>query len=217
MSGEPGQSGAGPDGATRKVLILFAHPAIGRSEANRVMFEAAGKLPGVTAIDLYGEYPTYDIDIDREQQRLLDHDVVVFQYPFYWYSTPSLLKEWQDLVLEYGFAYGESGNRLSGKIFLSALTAAGAEADYQNDGSNLFSLRELLQPLEQTANLCGMIYLPPFVLFRSRSARQEGRIEPHVRQWLDLLQALRDDKIDIRACQPLALLNSWSATGTGAN
>lgn len=209
---------AAPAGAAaRRVLVLFAHPAIGRSEVNSVMFEAARRLPGVTAVDLYGEYPTYDIDIDREQQRLLAHDVVIFQYPFYWYSTPSLLKEWQDLVLEYGFAYGESGSRLSGKIFLSALTAAGAEADYQNDGLNLFSVRELLQPLEQTANLCGMIYLPPFVLFRSRSARKEGRVESHVRQWVDLLQALRDDSINIATCQPLALLNTWSEAGAGAD
>ena len=61
----------------------------------------------VTLVDLYGEYPDYRIDIDREQQRLRDHDVVVFMFPLYWYSTPSMLKEWQDLVLEHGWAYGQ--------------------------------------------------------------------------------------------------------------
>ncbi|MCV5371612.1 NAD(P)H-dependent oxidoreductase, partial [Escherichia coli] len=90
----------------KKVLILFAHPSQHRSEVNTPLFKEAQKIEGVTCVDLYGEYPRFNINIDREQQRLREHDVVIFQFPLYWYSTPAILKEWQDLVLEYGFAYG---------------------------------------------------------------------------------------------------------------
>ena len=95
-----------------RILVLFAHPSLDRSEVNAELLRATRGREGVTVVDLYGEYPNYRIDIDREQQRLRDHDVVVFMFPLYWYSTPALLKEWQDLVLEYGFAYGQDGTEL---------------------------------------------------------------------------------------------------------
>ena len=88
----------------KKVLILFAHPSQNRSEINVPLFNASKGFDHVTTVDLYAEYPNFRIDIDKEQQRLRDHDVIVFMFPLYWYSTPSLLKEWQDLVLEYGCA-----------------------------------------------------------------------------------------------------------------
>ncbi|MGH1360297.1 MAG: NAD(P)H-dependent oxidoreductase [Burkholderiaceae bacterium] len=187
----------------KKILVLFAHPAIGRSEINRPMLGAARRLDGVTVVDLYAEYPDFDINIDQEQERLLAHDVIVFQFPLYWYSTPSLLKEWQDLVLEYGFAYGKGGNKLAGKVFLTALTAGGSKEAYQKTGDNLFTIRELLQPLEQTAHLCQMTYLPPFVLFRSRSAQAEGRVASHVTEWTRLLTDLRDQQADVPALRSL--------------
>lgn len=174
----------------QRVLILFAHPSLHRSEVNRYLFEASANRDHVTLVDLYAEYPTYLIDIETEQQRLRDHDVVVFMFPLYWYSTPSILKQWQDLVLEYGFAYGPRGNALHGKTFLCALTAGGPEKAYHSDGYNHFTIRELLQPLEQTAALTGMHYLPPFALFGSRTATEEGRIGAHIAQWEKLLELL---------------------------
>ena len=77
------------------VLVLFAHPAIRKSRVNRRLVEAARGIDGVTVNDLYEAYPDLDIDVPREQQLLSDHDVVVMQHPFYWYSTPSSLKEGQ--------------------------------------------------------------------------------------------------------------------------
>ena len=146
----------------------------------------------MTFADLYADYPDFQIDIDREQARLLEHDVIVFMHPLYWYSTPAILKEWQDLVLEHGFAYWAGGAALHGKIFLDALTAGGAEAAYCAEGYNYFSIRELLHPLEQTAALCGMLYLPPFALFEARTAVDEGRDDAHVADWVRVLEALRD-------------------------
>ena len=172
------------------------------------MVAEAKKVPGITFVDLYAEYPDFQIDIDREQERLLDHDVIVFQHPLYWYSTPAILKEWQDLVLEHGFAYGSKGTALHGKILFNALSAGGSEAAYRSEGYNHFTLRELLHPLEQTALLCGMIYLAPFALFGSRTAFEEGRLDKHVADWVQVLEALRDDRLDIERAQALPRLNS---------
>ncbi|MDO6460960.1 NAD(P)H-dependent oxidoreductase [Granulosicoccaceae sp. 1_MG-2023] len=193
--------------APQKVLILFAHPAPHRSQANRPMLRAAAHLPGVTLIDLYAHYPDFAIDIDAEQARLREHDVVIFQFPLYWYSTPSILKEWQDLVLEYGFAYGQDGDALHDKLFLCAVTAGGLASAYKSGEGRNKSLRELLMPLEHMATLCGMQYLPPFALFGSRTAPEEGRIASHVSDWTRLLRALTRHELPISSLQDLPLLN----------
>jgi len=191
----------------KKILLLFAHPSQHRSEVNAAMFKSAQSLDFVTAVDLYAEYPRFNIDIDKEQQRLTNHDIVIFQFPLYWYSTPAILKEWQDLVLEYGFAYGTDGNALTGKNFLCAITAGGKKEAYCAQGYNHFNLRELLQPLEQTATLTGMKYLPPFALYSSRSATAENRVAQHLTQWQNLLHALHQDKISTEDTQTLITLN----------
>ncbi|MCG8079806.1 MAG: NAD(P)H-dependent oxidoreductase, partial [Candidatus Thiodiazotropha taylori] len=123
-------------------------------------------------------------------------------------STPAILKEWQDLVLEHDFAYGSKGTALHGKLFFNALSAGGSEAAYRAEGYNHFTIRELLQPMEQMASLCGMRYLPPFALFGARTAVDEGRIGQHIDAWIELLKALRDQKLDIETAQKLAGLNS---------
>ena len=174
----------------RKVLVLFAHPAQTRSEVNVPLFADAQAIEHVTAVDLYAEYPDFNIDIEREQQQLVDHDIIIFLYPLYWYSTPSILKEWQDLVLEYGFAYGQEGTALKGKQFLCAISAGGKEEAYQTDGFNHFTIRQLLQPLEQMASITHMTYLAPFALFGSRTAQEEHRISDHRRKWTTLLNKL---------------------------
>jgi len=180
----------------RKVLVLFAHPAHRHSVVNNAMGKVAQGLDNVTFADLYGEYPRMKIDIDREQVRLAEHDALVFQFPLMWYSTPSILKEWQDLVLEYGYAYGEGGDRLKDMPFLPVVSAGGPQTAYHPDGFNNFDLRTFLAPLEQTANLCKMRFMPPFVLFGALKAPGDTRLETHLGAYRDLLIALRDETFD---------------------
>ena len=190
-----------------RVLVLFAHPGQRHSKINVAMAKAARSVEGITFVDLYAEYPTFNIDIDLEQARLLEHDVLVLQFPIYWYSTPSLVKEWQDLVLEYGFAYGHDGDRLKGKRLLIAATAGGDEQAYNPQGRNHFSFRTLLSPLEQTANLCQMEFVPPFVLFSASKAALDGRAGQHLGDYRAILEALRDDRFDFAAARHFDVLH----------
>ena len=88
----------------KKILVLFAHPAFHKSRINIKLIDTIRDMEGVTINDLYETYPDFYIDVNREKQLLLDHDIIVWQHPFYWYSSPAILKEWMDLVLEHGFA-----------------------------------------------------------------------------------------------------------------
>ena len=191
-----------------KVLIYYAHPGHKHSNANRAMLDRAKSIDDIGILDLYATYPRFDINIDREQRRLLEVDVVVIQCPLFWYSTPALIKEWEDLVLEHGFAYGEGGDKLAGKKLLLAVTAAGPEEAYTPEGYQHYPIRTFLTPLEQTARLCHMQFVPPLVLYASLKAPGAGKLEPHVRAYGELLEAIRDDRFDFEAVAPLDVLTS---------
>lgn len=147
-----------------RILILFAHPSLQTSRIHRRLLGGADGLEGVTFHDLYQRYPEFDVDVKAEQELLVGHDVIVWQHPFFWYSVPPLLKQWIDLVLEHGWAYGSGGDALRGKSVLSVISAGGPDEAYRAGGYNRFSFRQFLRPLEQTARLCGMRYLPPWIV-----------------------------------------------------
>lgn len=182
-------------GNLNRILILFAHPALEKSWVNRRLIQAVRGIDSITIHDLYEHYPNFHIDVKLEQELLLAHDILVFQHPFYWYSSPAILKEWQDLVLEHGFAYGHKGTALRGKKFLSAITTGGSEQAYCRQGHNYFTVRELLAPFEQTAHLCGMEYLPPFVIQGTHELREPQQIIKHAEDYCKTLIALRDNAI----------------------
>ena len=181
------------------LIVYYAHPGHKYSTANKQMVAEARKVDGITFVDLYAEYPRFEINIDREQQRLLDHDVVLLQFPMFWYSTPSLLKEWIDLVLEHGFAYGHNGDKLTGKCMVLAVTAAGNQEAYTQQGYQHYPIRTFLTPLEQTAKLCHMEFSAPYVLYGSLAAEERGELQQHVDGYRRLLEAIRDDRYDFEA------------------
>jgi glutathione-regulated potassium-efflux system ancillary protein KefG len=190
-----------------RVLVLFAHPALEKSRVNRRLAERAYVLDGVSFHDLYEAYPDFDVDVKREQSLLLAHDTVVLQHPFYWYQAPALVKQWEDLVLEHGWAYGTGGTALRGKRLLSAVTTGGGEAAYRADGLNRFTVRQLLAPVEQTAHLCGMDYPPPFVIHGTHRLDAAG-IARAADEYALFLAALRDDRVDFEAARALPRINA---------
>lgn len=185
--------------AAQRVLILFAHPALQKSHVNRRLAAAVRELPGVTFHDLYEAYPDFNVDVDREQKTLLEHDVIIFQHPFYWYSCPALLKEWMDLVLEFGFAYGPGGTQLQGKTCLSAISTGGPEKAYARSGQNYFTIHELLAPIEQTARLCRMDWLPPFVIHSSLN-KDYARFQEESVRYAAMVKDLRDGTFNRPRC-----------------
>jgi glutathione-regulated potassium-efflux system ancillary protein KefG len=190
----------------KRILVLFAHPALEKSRINQQMIKAIENLDGVWLNNLYENYPDFYIDIVREQQLLQLHDIIIWHHPFYWYSAPSLLKEWFDLVLQHGFAYGATGNALEGKAALSVVTTGGQKEVYSESGRNQFTVNQFLVPYKQSANLCRMEYLPPFVVHGSHTMGKTS-IDKIASQYKNLLIALRDDQIDYKDASQLEYLN----------
>lgn len=192
-----------------RVLNYFAHPAVSHSIVNVQLKAVAEATNDVTFVDLYAKYPRFQIDVEHEQQLLLEHDIIVFQFPIYWYSSPSIIKEWLDLVLVNGFAFGVDGDKLSGKRFLLSLTTGGSENDYSSSGYQNFELRQFLRPFEQTANLCNMNFTAPYVLYQALHADTNGALETHVSGYKKLLETMGDDTFDFDA---IASLDTFDAS-----
>jgi glutathione-regulated potassium-efflux system ancillary protein KefG len=192
----------------KKILILFAHPRFEKSINNRMLVNNIPVSPDITFHDLYELYPDFNIDTEREKRLLTEHDVVIWQHPFYWYSSPPLMKQWIDMVLEFGWAYGPGGKNLQGKIVFNTITSGGQRSAYSSDGYNRFTIRELLAPFEQTARLCKMTYLPPFALHGTHRVTREEVLQTsdHYRQ---LLENLMNDNIPIDTLKSYPYLNDW--------
>lgn len=175
-----------------RILILFAHPAFHKSRVNQRLVEEISNLDGITFHDLYASYPDFHIHVKEEQELLMQHKIIVWHHPFYWYSAPAILKEWIDLVLQHGWAYGSKGNMLKGKYVFSAITAGGGHQAYEENGYNGYTIQQFMVPFRQTAKLCKMIYLPPFAVLGTHLL-QEADIREHAQKYRQLLISLRDN------------------------
>ncbi len=152
-------------------------------------------MEGVTVNNLYENYPDFFIKVKKEQNLLVEHDIIIWHHPFYWYSAPAIIKEWMDLVLEHGFAYGMEGKALEGKMAFSVISTGGKKEVYCKEGRNHFTINQFLAPFNQAANLCGMTYLPPFVVHGSHTISDE-EIDKFTQVYHDLIVLLRDEKIN---------------------
>ena len=189
------------------ILILFAHPAFEHSRTQRALVAAASNLPGVTLHDLYEAYPTFHVDRLAEQALLRRHDIIIFQHPLYWFSAPALLKQWQDVVLEHGWAYGEDGLQLSGKVALHAVSTSAAEFEPEHGSGPTCSVRQFLSPWETTAQLCGMRFLAPFVVHGFRVDSHPELLLEKAANYRALLEALRDGRVDLDKAAARPALN----------
>ena len=192
----------------KKILINFAHPARARSKINNALRSAVEDLENVTFNDLYANYPDFLIDVKREQRLCENHDVIIFQHPFYWYSTPSIMKEWLDLVLEHGWAYGSQAKALKGKLFLQAITAGGDDSTYQKEGYNEFTIGDLTSPYRATAKLCKMEWLPPFVVLGVHRRLPDEKVQAHAEDYRRTVIALRDGTLDTQQARQGQYINS---------
>ena len=182
----------------KKTLVVLAHPGMEKTSiANKIIIEKIRTLAGVKIKDLYQEYPSFKFNIEAEQAALIEAELVIFQFPFYWYGVPGILKEWMDKVFTHGFAFGSTGDKLKGKQFLASTTVGGPEDAYKAGGYNNFPIVDLLKPLQQMASLTGMKYNTPLVSHNmiyvpgvyNKKEEVEQRAREHAQRLCDYITA----------------------------
>ncbi|MFD1418659.1 NAD(P)H-dependent oxidoreductase [Companilactobacillus keshanensis] len=141
-----------------KTLIIVSHPEIDNSQTQQFLHEGS-KKKGVLWHHIEG---LEKIDVLKEQKLLTEADRIIFQFPLYWYSSPSGLKKWEDLVLTRNFIYGDKNYPLEGKEFGLVVTTGLPLKDFKKGASENFSLDELMTPYRAIADKAKMIVLPIF-------------------------------------------------------
>lgn len=191
----------------KNILVIMAHPKFEHSRIMKGMVNEVQDMANVTIRDLYELYPDFNINVQTEQELLLLADLLVWMHPVYWYAAPPLLKQWIDLVLEFNWAYGPRGNYLRGKLVFSAISTGGTDAAYQADGKHGHKLIDFLLPFRQTANLCGMRYLPPFHIGGTHEIEA-----PQIKQEAESLKSLLNtlsQSADLSQIETLSKLNHF--------
>ncbi|PSL49519.1 Kef-type potassium/proton antiporter accessory protein (CPA2 family) [Chitinophaga niastensis] len=189
-----------------KVLINFAHPALEKSRVHAQLLKTIKGIPGITFNDLYEQYPDLDINVAREQKLMEQHDIILMQHPFYWYSAPAIVKQWIDLVLEHGWAYGHTGKALQGKYFSNIISTGGQEGAYHPQGHHAHTVHDFLLPFIQTALLCNMQYAAPYVIFGVHRMDTLD-IKEQAQQLGHVLELLRDERFDLSPLPKLEYMN----------
>lgn len=141
----------------KNTLVVSGHTNLDESFANKIILdELQMLLPEAEFIFLDRLYPNFQINVPVEQQYLTKAEVIVLQFPFFWYGIPSLMKKWMEDVFVHGFSHGSTGNKLHGKKLIVSFTSGAPQEMYRNGGLQNYTIEEFLPPLKQFANLCGM-------------------------------------------------------------
>jgi len=194
-----------------RVLIIFAHPLFEKSHAHKALVSHIPESDYITMRDLYELYPEFNINVKNEQNALEQHDIIILQHPMYWYSCPPILKQWIDLVLEYNWAYGSKGNALQGKFLFQTITTGGKKENYNSKGKDRFTIYELLEPFNQTAQVCKMIYLPPYVIHGTHEMVEKD-YENAAKEYNAVLTFLIHNELPVKGILDQTYLNDWFQT-----
>lgn len=144
----------------KKTLIVVGHPYWGGSTANKAIVDVLqGQCDNVTVSNLYELYGDGPIDVAAEQQKLVEADQIVLQFPIMWYSCPSLMHKWMEQILSYGFAYGVEGDKLKGKRLLASFTSASTADMYSVYGAQGMTIDDLMPAYPAISRYCGMQWM----------------------------------------------------------
>ena len=142
----------------KNILVVSGHTDLNDSVANKNILEELKKLLPNAEIDLLSElYPSYKIDVKKEQEKLVNADIIVLQYPLFWYSMPSILEKWMEDTFIFGFSHGDGGDKLKGKKLIVSLTTGAPEENYIDEKLG-YDIEEYLHPIKKSCRMCQLEY-----------------------------------------------------------
>lgn len=141
----------------KNVLIISGHTDLATSVANKTIIETLeARLPQAEIVKLDELYPNFKINVEAEQLRLLRADIIVLQFPVFWYSAPSILERWMEETFQHGFSHGSTGNKLKGKKLVLSFTTGAPESMYRHKGPMGYTIDEFLPCYKAACRLCQM-------------------------------------------------------------
>jgi NAD(P)H dehydrogenase (quinone) len=145
------------------------------------------------ATDMNGFAP----DVEAELAKLESADLMIWQFPLWWFSVPGILKGWVDKVFAFGRVYGrgrfyETG-LYRGKRALLSLTTGGAEQAYLSDGFN-GDINGILRPIQRgVLEFVGFDVLKPQIAWAPAHISEEER-RVYLREWRERLTRIAEEE-----------------------
>ena len=140
-----------------KVLVIFAHTYYNDSKVNRKLLESIRNFNNVKIHNLNEVYKDNKItkeNVIDEIALLKEYDKIIFQFPLFWFSVPSLLKEWEDTVLHNLLHSTDDEKKfLENKIFKIITTTGGEKSFYD---SLDYNINALLSPITTSFKQFGL-------------------------------------------------------------
>ena len=121
-------------------------------------------------------------DVQRHLRLLQATDLLILQFPLWWFAAPAMLKGWLDRVLVYGPIYNsrqrhEHGVMRGKRALLSVTTGSSARACAVNGREG--DTRLLLWPLMYSLRYVGFEVMEPHVVHGVRSGLPADRMQAH--------------------------------------
>jgi len=168
---------AGWEVKTSDLHAMAFDPVSGRSNFQSVKDSDYLKLQieEMHATEVNGFAP----DVDSEMQKLEWCDLMIWQFPLWWFGLPSMLKGWVDRVFAMGRIYGgghiyETGV-FKGKRALLSLTTGGPAEAYNRDGFN-GDILGILKPVHRgMLEFVGFDVLAPHIVYGPVRMNDEER------------------------------------------
>lgn len=174
-----------------KSVVFAAHPNLAASKLNKALLAEVAKHPEILVRDLqklYGNLTFNDHINPKEDQKIIEEsERIILQFPFHWYSTPAVLKQWLDDVLSFGWAFGTETPKTAGKKLLVAITTGGTHKDYQPNGYNNYFVTEFLNPFIQDAKLCKMEFAGAFFV-QGANVITEAELEAKAKEYVKFVK-----------------------------
>ena len=127
------------------------------------------------------EHGSLAADILDEQRKLRDADLLVLQYPMWWFGMSAILKGWADRVFTRGFAYlpGRKYDTglMRGKLAMVSVTTGTSADTYAPDGIDGPLLNVLWPVHNGLLRYSGFDVLTPFAAHMPGRASAEERAE----------------------------------------
>lgn len=144
----------------KNILVVSGHTKLSDSVANKtILEELEKKFPKAEFDYLDRLYSSFDIDIANEQHKLLKADIIVLQFPVFWYTMPSLMSRWMEETFQHGFSHGSTGDKLHCKKLIASFTTGAPEDMYHKEAPMGYEIEEFLPPIKATCNLCGVEFV----------------------------------------------------------
>lgn len=171
----------------KKILLLSCHPDIQNSFGNKTLLNAVKDIEGVTVMDIYKE----EFTVETYRKAFDEADILLFQFPLYWGSAPSMLKKWSDEI----FIKLIDNMAGVGKKIMVALTAGAAKSEFSPTGYNLYPIETLVSPYHLQANFSGMGWLPPFAVYDMENAElKEKSAKEGAEEYRRLITSIVNEK-----------------------